>query len=81
MSAPSDENRFGGAVEDAEDQDAPEGTDDATKAALGDTEGDTTRLNVRVPTPLYKRFRDKVESEGRTMTWVVLQAIREYLTE
>jgi Ribbon-helix-helix protein, copG family. len=81
MSAPSDENRFGGAVEDAEDQGAPEGTDDATKAALGDTEGDTTRLNVRVPTPLYERFRDKVESEGRTMTWVVLQAIREYLTK
>ena len=39
---------------------------------------ETTRLNVRVPTPLYERFKDKVESEGRTMTWVVLQAIREY---
>jgi hypothetical protein len=81
MSTSSDENRFGGAVEDVEEQDAPEGTDDATEAALGDTEGDTTRLNVRVPTPLYERFKDKVESEGRTMTWVVLQAIRDYLTE
>jgi predicted DNA-binding protein len=46
-----------------------------------ETEEDTTRLNVRVPTPLYERFKDKVESEGRTMTWVVLQAIRDYLTE
>lgn len=81
MSTPSNENRFGEAVEDVEEQDAPEGTDDATEAALGDTEGDTTRLNVRVPTPLYERFKDKVESEGRTMTWVVLQAIRDYLTE
>lgn len=81
MSVPSDENRFGGAIEDAEGQDAPEGTDDATETALGDTEGDTTRLNVRVPTPLYERFKDKVASEGRTMTWVVLQAIRDYLTK
>ena len=81
MSTPSNENRFGGAIEDTEGQDAPKGTDDATKTALGDTEEDTTRLNVRVPTPLYERFKEKVESEGRTMTWVVLQAIRDYLTE
>lgn len=72
-------NRFQEAVEDTQDQQAPEGTEDATKEALGDTDGETTRLNVRVPTPLYERFKDKVESEGRTMTWVVLQAIRDYL--
>ncbi|WP_103028033.1 ribbon-helix-helix protein, CopG family [Salinibacter altiplanensis] len=72
-------NRFEDAVQDTQDQEAPEGTEDAAKEALGETEGDTTRLNVRVPTPLYERFKDKVDSEGRTMTWVVLQAIREYL--
>jgi predicted DNA binding CopG/RHH family protein len=72
-------NRFEDAVQDTQDQEAPEGTEDAAKEALGETDGETTRLNVRVPTPLYERFKDKVESEGRTMTWVVLQAIREYL--
>jgi predicted DNA binding CopG/RHH family protein len=72
-------NRFEDAVQDTQDQEAPEGTQDAAKEALGETDGETTRLNVRVPTPLYERFKDKVESEGRTMTWVILQAIREYL--
>jgi predicted DNA binding CopG/RHH family protein len=72
-------NRFEDAVQDTRDQEAPEGTEDAAKEALGETDGETTRLNVRVPTPLYERFKDKVESEGRTMTWVILQAIREYL--
>jgi predicted DNA binding CopG/RHH family protein len=72
-------NRFEDAVQDTRDQEAPEGTEDAAKEAFGETDGRTTRLNVRVPTPLYERFKDKVESEGRTMTWVVLQAIREYL--
>jgi predicted DNA binding CopG/RHH family protein len=72
-------NRFEDAVQDTQDQEAPEGTEDAAKEALGETDGETTRLNVRVPTPLYERFKDKVESEGRTMTWVILQAIREYL--
>lgn len=75
------DNRFDGATEDAQNQEVPEGTEDAVKEALGATEGETTRLNVRVPTPLYERFKDKVESEGRTMTWVVLQAIRNYLSE
>lgn len=74
-------NRFEDAVQDTRDQEAPEGTEDAAKEALGETDGETTRLNVRVPTPLYERFKDKVESEGRTMTWVVLQAIRDYLRE
>ena len=74
-------NRFEDAVQDTRDQEAPEGTEDAAKEALGETDGETTRLNVRVPTPLYERFKDKVESEGRTMTWVILQAIRDYLQE
>ena len=34
MSTPSNENRFGGAIEDTEGQDAPKGTDDATKTDL-----------------------------------------------
>ncbi|WP_423824708.1 ribbon-helix-helix protein, CopG family [Salinibacter ruber] len=75
------DNRFEEAVQDSQEQEVPEGTEDAAKEALGDTEGDTTRLNVRVPTPLYDRFKEKVESEGRTMTWVILQSIRDYLRE
>lgn len=74
-------NRFADSVEQIEKQNAPEGTEDAKKTALGEEEGETTRLNVRVPTSLYERFKDKVESEGRTMTWVVLQFIREYVKE
>jgi len=74
-------NRFADSVQQVEEQSAPEGTEDAKKTALGEEEGDTTRLNVRVPTPLYERFKKKVESEGRTMTWVILLAIENYLTE
>jgi hypothetical protein len=73
-------NRFEDIAEDAADS-PPEETDEAVDAALGADEEDKTRLNVRVPTPLYERFRDKAESEGRTMTWYVLRWIREYVTE
>ena len=72
-------NRFSDVVGDTEET-AVEGTEDATRAALGEDEEETKRLNVRVPAPLYERFKDKVESEGRTMTWLVLQWIREYVT-
>lgn len=72
-------NRFTDIPDDTED--TPEGTDDAVDAALGADEGETTRLNVRVPTPLYERFKDKAQSEGRTMTWLVLRFIRDYVTE
>ncbi|MCS4044825.1 hypothetical protein GGQ00_003288 [Salinibacter ruber] len=58
-----------------------EGVEEAKKAALGEDEGETKRLNVRVPAPLYDRFKDKADSEGRTMTWLVLQFIRDYVTE
>jgi predicted DNA binding CopG/RHH family protein len=74
-------NRFKQATEQAQQQDAPDGTEDATKAALGEDTDETKRLNVRVPAPLYDRFKEKVDSEGRTMTWVVLKAIRDYLSE
>lgn len=71
-------NRFA----DLPDETEPtEGTEEATKAALGEDEEETKRLNVRVPAPLYKRFKDKAESEGRTMTWLVLQYIRDYVTD
>jgi hypothetical protein len=73
-------NRFGDVVEDT-DQTGTDGTEEAVDAALGVDEGETKRLNVRVPAPLYNRFKDKAESEGRTMTWLVLQWIREYVTE
>lgn len=74
-------DRSGERVQDAGSQETTEEPEDAAKTAPGNTEGETTRLNVRVPTPLYERFKAKVESEGRTMTWVVLQAIQDYLKE
>jgi hypothetical protein len=73
-------NRFEDIAEEGANT-PPEGTDEAVDAALGGDEEDKTRLNVRVPAPLYERFRDKAESEGRTMTWYVLRWIREYVTE
>ena len=73
-------NRFNDVVEDTEETDT-EGTEEAVDVALGADEGETKRLNVRVPAPLYDRFKDKAESEGRTMTWLVLQWIRDYVTE
>lgn len=53
----------------------------ASQAATGDDDGDTTRLNVRVPTALYDAYRDKVKGEGRTMTWVILQHMRDYISK
>jgi predicted HicB family RNase H-like nuclease len=73
-------NRFNDVVEDTEETGA-EGTEEAVNAALGANEGETKRLNVRVPAPLYKQFKEKAESEGRTMTWLVLQWIRDYVAE
>lgn len=73
-------NRFNDVVGDAEEASA-EGTEEAVDVALGADESETKRLNVRVPAPLYERFKDEAESEGRTMTWLVLQWIRNYVTE
>lgn len=73
-------NRFEDVVQDTDEAGA-EGTEEAVDAALGVGEGETKRLNVRVPAPLYERFKGKAESEGRTMTWLVLQWVREYVAE
>lgn len=72
-------NRFNDVVGDTE-QTGTEGTEEAVDVALGVDEGETKRLNVRVPAPLYERFKDKAESEGRSLTWLVLQWIRDYVT-
>lgn len=74
-------NRFEETVQQGQSQPAPEGTEDATQAALGENADETKRLNVRVPKPLYERFKAKAESEGRSMTWLILRYIREYVSE
>lgn len=73
-------NRFGDAIEQKE-KGGSQAAQEAAQAASGQDEVGTKRLNVRVPKPLYDAFKSKAESEGRTMTWVVLQAIRNYISE
>lgn len=72
-------NRFGDAIDQKEG--GSQAAQEAAQAASGQDEVETKRLNVRVPEPLYDAFKSKAESEGRTMTWVVLQAIRNYIGE
>ena len=74
-------NRFGEAIEQKEGEGGSQAAQEAAQAATGQDEVETKRLNVRVPKPLYDAFKSKAESEGRTMTWVVLQAIRNYIGE
>lgn len=73
-------NRFDDIVNEKK-QTGGSNTAEAAQAATGEDEGDTTRLNVRVPTALYNAYRDKVKGEGRTMTWVILQHMRAYIDE
>lgn len=72
-------NRFGDAIDQKTADDPSPAAEEVEKAASGDDDIEHTRLNVRVPTPLYEAFKEKVESEGRTITWVILKAIRSYL--
>jgi len=74
-------NRFGDVVEEKKQSAGSQAAEDATRAATGEDATDTKRLNVRVPEPLYEAYKEKVESEGRSITWVVLQHMREYVGE
>jgi len=40
----------------------------------------TKRLNVKLPEPLHERFREQCKSEGRSMTWVITQFIKGYVS-
>lgn len=52
----------------------------AARAAAGDDVGPERRLNVRVPEGLYDAYKEKAEAEGHTITWVVLQHMRDYVS-
>lgn len=52
----------------------------AGQAATGSQAPDLTRLNVKLPEDLHERFKEQGEAEGRTMTWVVTQFIRDYVS-
>ena len=74
-------NRFGDVVEEKKKSRGSQAAEDAARAATGGDAGDTKRLNVRVPEPLYEAYKSKIEGEGRTMTWVILQHMREYIDD
>ena len=75
------DNRFGQAIDQKTSEESSPAAGDAEKAAKGEDNVSYTRLNVRVPTPLYEAFKEKAEGEGRTMTWIVLNAIKDYIGE
>lgn len=74
-------NRFGDVVEEKTKSRGSQAAEEAARAASGEDTANTKRLNVRVPEPLYEAYKSKVEGEGRTMTWVILQHMREYIDE
>lgn len=74
-------NRFGDVVEEKKQSGESQAVQEATKTAAGEDDADTTRLNVRVPTALYEAYKSKVTGEGRTMTWVILQHMRSYVSK
>ena len=40
----------------------------------------TTNFNLRqFPLSLHKRLKKFAQKEGRTMTWIILKAVEEYL--
>lgn len=52
----------------------------AKEAATGRQDEPTKRLNVNVPESLYEAFKDTCDGEGRTMSWVVIRMLEEYVS-
>jgi predicted HicB family RNase H-like nuclease len=77
----SDENPFSESFSSGINSPAEDQAEDAARAATGEAEAEESQLNIRIPKPLHDRFRRKCEAEGRSMTWVVLQAVRQYVRE
>lgn len=75
----SDENPFSESFSSGINSPAQKQAEEAAQAATGEEEPEESQLNIRIPKPLHDRFRRKCEAEGRSMTWVVLQAIRQYV--
>lgn len=73
------ENPFSESITTGTNTAADEATQEAAQAALGEDEAEETQLNIRIPKPLHEAFKRKCEAEGRSMTWVLLQAIRQYV--
>lgn len=77
----SDENPFSESFASGINSPAEDAAEEAAQAATGEDEAEESQLNIRIPKPLHDRFRRKCEAEGRSMTWVLLQAIRHYVRE
>ena len=73
-------NRFAAQVQEKKGT-RTQASEEAARAAMGEGAARERRLNVRVPEPLYNAFQEKVEGEGRTITWVVLQFMRDYISQ
>lgn len=53
---------------------------EAEEAATGEEVEPKKRLNVKLPERLHEEFKAKCEAEGRTMSWVVIEAVRDYVS-
>lgn len=74
-------NRFSESASKGVNTTASEDTEEAAQAALGDKGVEEAQLNVKLPKALRDAFKQKCKSEGRTMSWVVKQAIRDYISK
>lgn len=74
-------NRFSESANKGVNTAASENAKAAAEAALGDEGVEEVQLNVKLPKALRDAFKKKCQSEGRSMSWVVKQAIREYISK
>ena len=45
------------------------------------TDEPTRKFNANIPVSLYDAFKEKAEASGHTMTWLVLEFMKEYVEE
>lgn len=45
------------------------------------SEEPTRKFNANVPVSLYDAFKEKAETSGHTMTWLVLDFMQKYVAE
>jgi len=72
-------NRFSESASKGENTASNEGAEQAAQAAIGEDEGESSQLNVRLPERLHEAFRDKCDAEARQMSALVRRWIREYV--
>lgn len=74
-------NRFAKSLGDPKDAEKQKAIKALTGSAPATEEEETVPFNCNLPKTMHEDFKTKCKQEGRTMTWVIERAIRDYLKE